>query len=51
MDADEDGEPKDSMATFETYEDAQRFCFDDTLLSASRGIIIDADTADGIFSK
>lgn len=49
MDSDEEGEPSDVMALWETFEEAQEFCREHILCKSSQNIIIDIDTADGIF--
>lgn len=49
MSCDEDGEIGDTMALFETYEAAQEYCSENILCKSSANIIVDLDTADGIF--
>lgn len=49
MNADEEGEPADSMAKYEEFEDAEQACSEHPLCKTSRTMIIDGNTADGIF--
>ena len=48
MKSDEDGDPTETMALWETYEEAKEFCGDHILCQSSQNIIIDINTGDGI---
>jgi len=48
MKADDEDMPGDSMALWETYEDAEEFCREHILCRVSQNIIVDINTGDGI---
>lgn len=48
MEADEDGDPMDSMATFESEDEARDFCKQHILCKSSLNIIVDTDDAEFI---
>lgn len=48
MKSDEDGDPTETMATWETLEDAQEFCSQHILCRSSQNIITDLSTGDDI---
>lgn len=49
MESDEQGEPTDSLAKWETSEDAEEFCTNHILCKSSQNIIIDLDAPDCFF--
>ena len=48
MESDDEDMPGDSMALWETLEEAQEFCSEHILCRASQNIIVDIDTGDGL---
>jgi len=48
LESDIDGEPMDTMAKWDEYEEAVAFCGEHILCKSSQNIVIDLNTGDGI---